>query len=492
MKKIAFIALAALAGTALTGCDEFTLPNPPAQSNTEEPLFVASSLQVTDLAGGKIDLPAANGEVELLSYAAENVPEGRHIKFVMEMSLTEDFAKTAEVALTSGEDNVARISATDLQMAYAAALTREPAQRSVYVRYAAYITNAAGNENVRIGGSDQWYANSQINFTPVLLGHEIEDFYYLIGSFNNWELSTAIPFQKSKPGNQYDEPDFYLAVGVSVEQAQAGYSWKIVPGSAVESGTAALTYGAAPANPAEPLAGALVEAGPGAENAGVVPLPGAYMIKINMYDLTYTVDLAYEQLYVNARGYYPTFNKMLRLFTSDYVNYGGVVYTSGTFRLYCQAGSGTLYGEATGSQAVTEDGVTSGKLEAYAAETPENGLNVPEKSLYYVKANLKDLVWSAAIINSISLVGEFNGWNTADEAATMTPNNYSNKYTINDVEMPAGEFKFCCNHAWTLSFGGALDNIVENGGNIRLDEAGTYDIVLDFTTIPYSVKVTKK
>ena len=74
----------------------------------------------------------------------------------------------------------------------------------------------------------------------------------------------------------------------------------------------------------------------------------------------------------------------------------------------------------------------------------------------------------------------------------MTPDRYWTKFTINNVALPAGEFKFCANHDWAISFGGALDNIVENGGNIKVEEAGTYDILLDFTTIPYSATLTRK
>ncbi len=43
------VAVAAL----MAACDEYTLPNPPAQSNNQEPVFETSGLTVTDLTGGK-------------------------------------------------------------------------------------------------------------------------------------------------------------------------------------------------------------------------------------------------------------------------------------------------------------------------------------------------------------------------------------------------------------------------------------------------------
>ncbi len=44
-----------------------------------------------------------------------------------------------------------------------------------------------------------------------------------------------------------------------------------------------------------------------------------------------------------------------------------------------------------------------------------------------------------------------------------------------------GEYKFRANDDWAISFGGSLDNIEYNGGNLATPGAGTYDVTLDLS-----------
>ena len=499
MKKISFIAAAALAIAGFTSCDEYTLPNPPAQSNPAEAVFAASDLEVTNIAGDAINLVSAleaNEQPELIQFTVNNLPLDRTVNFVMQISDTEDFAKTAQVSTNIDEQNIVRVSVYDLENAYADNFSRSLDPATIYIRYEAYIVNATGSESVRVGGPDTYFAVSSATLTPVLLGHVIEETYYLVGSFNNWQISSAIPFTKTNEGNQYDEPDFHVNVQVTPDQAEAGYQWKIIPGSAYAAGNWEGAYGAVAASETEPLNGNLVESAEPEANAGTIAEPGSYQIKVNMYKLTYSVGLAYDYLWIKANGYYGAFNRMLRLSTKNYVDYVGVMRANHTFSLYCQGSSavgGVAYGNNADVETITgEDGITKGGMSLTTEMGNVDNMNVPDYGFYLLRANLNKLEWSAAPINSISLVGEFNGWNTADEAATMSHNNYWTVWTLNDVVLPAGEFKFCANHDWAISFGGALDNIEENGSNIAVAEAGTYDVVLDFTTIPYSATLTKK
>lgn len=58
------------------------------------------------------------------------------------------------------------------------------------------------------------------------------------------------------------------------------------------------------------------------------------------------------------------------------------------------------------------------------------------------------------------------------------------------VEMTAGEYKFRKDKAWDLSLGGSEGTLTDNGDNIAVTEAGTYDIVLNVDTKTYTI--TKK
>lgn len=496
MKKFALIAVAALALTGLASCDQFTMPDPPAQSNEPENAFAASDLTVVDKLNGTLDLAVAKEagvNPVLLSYTVVNVPADRHVKFVMEMSTNAEFTKVAQVATHDNEDNTVSASVYDLQTAYSTTFSREPSAVTLYVRYLAYISNAAGTENIRVGGPDAYYCSASVNFTPVLLGHTVENSYYLVGSFNNFQAASAVPLVKSDEGNPYDYPDFYLAFQVSAEQAFNGFSWAIIPGSAYTAGNLDGAFVGSPSNVSDPLKGALVQTIDPATTAVAVPEPGSYMIKVNMYDLTYSIALAYETLYLNASGYYSQYDKMLRLFTNDYVNYGGVLRCSKNFRIACQpSATGLFYGLAADSETVTEGTVTKGQLQSYSELGGTAAIVVPVNGFYYCRVNLKNLTWELDQIENISVVGAFNGWNQADATTTMTPDKNMVTYTYRGLTLEAGqEFKFNCNKDWALSFGGAYDNIVENGGNLVAPEAGTFDVTLNFTTIPYSVTLVK-
>ena len=80
MKKIASIALSALACFGFVACDEFTMPNPPAQSNPDEAVFADTDLKLTSVVDGTISLPRLSEEnlpVDLFDYELTNVPSAR-------------------------------------------------------------------------------------------------------------------------------------------------------------------------------------------------------------------------------------------------------------------------------------------------------------------------------------------------------------------------------------------------------------------------------
>jgi hypothetical protein len=58
-------------------------------------------------------------------------------------------------------------------------------------------------------------------------------------------------------------------------------------------------------------------------------------------------------------------------------------------------------------------------------------------------------------------------WNAADETWTIT------------TALSAGELKFRANDGWDINLGGdSTDDLVENGANLQIAEAGTYTITL--------------
>lgn len=490
MKKISIFALAA-AMIGLSACDEYTLPNPPAQSNPAEPVFQASGLTVNTQATA-VNLPAlrdANEMPVLADYTLVDFPANNTLKLVLQMSETEDFAEYGEVPTVLDETNTVSVSVYDFQNVYSTTITRGLETKTINIRYAAYSVN--GNEVVRIGGPETFYAPSALEVTPVLLTHEIEEAYYLVGDFCDWKVNQGKLMTKVNPGNQYDEPDFTVKIDVTEEQAAAGFRWKIVPASALSTNSFENAYGCEPTSESGD-AGHLIAAPETEANAGVISEPGSYQITVDMFALTYKVGLAYEFLYVNATGYYTDAERILRLATDNYITYSGVARVNKTFSLACQTNlsSGVFYG--MDGDAEVADGVVKANMALVTDISKLVKFNTGGNQLYFVKAALNTLTIEISPIDVISIVGAFNGWNVEDEEAVMTPSNRNCTWTIQNVNLPEGEFKFCVNHAWTLSFGGQMDKIVENGGNLSVDQAGVYDVVLDFTKYPNTVTLTKK
>ena len=83
----------------------------------------------------------------------------------------------------------------------------------------------------------------------------------------------------------------------------------------------------------------------------------------------------------------------------------------------------------------------------------------------------------------IGLVGSAtpNGWNTPDQKMDYNPQNGTWYITI---DLIVGEIKFRKNDGWAWNLGGTPDNLVGDGANIPIPEAGNYTIVLTITDDP--------
>ena len=72
----------------------------------------------------------------------------------------------------------------------------------------------------------------------------------------------------------------------------------------------------------------------------------------------------------------------------------------------------------------------------------------------------------------MNLVGQFNGWNQADDAQQMTWNATDFCYEITGAGVTADGWKFTANNAWNIAnLGGSIDNLTFDGSNLTV--AGT-------------------
>ena len=75
----------------------------------------------------------------------------------------------------------------------------------------------------------------------------------------------------------------------------------------------------------------------------------------------------------------------------------------------------------------------------------------------------------ATLITNMNLVGDFNGWNQADDAQKMTWNATDFCWEITGAGVTAAGWKFTANNAWDINLGGkTLNNLEANGDNITV------------------------
>ena len=81
--------------------------------------------------------------------------------------------------------------------------------------------------------------------------------------------------------------------------------------------------------------------------------------------------------------------------------------------------------------------------------------------------------YSLMKIESISMIGGFNGWNDDLE---MTYNTTDGCWEVT-TDKVSGDYKFRANHDWAINWGGSENDLTQDGANLNI-EAGTYKFQL--------------
>jgi hypothetical protein len=93
---------------------------------------------------------------------------------------------------------------------------------------------------------------------------------------------------------------------------------------------------------------------------------------------------------------------------------------------------------------------------------------------YRATVNLADMTYSLTPVYGIGIIGpaQAGGWDTDTDLAY----NPETKAWEGTVELAADEFKFRANDGWDINWGGTADNLIQDGPNLKIEEAGTYYI----------------
>lgn len=135
--------------------------------------------------------------------------------------------------------------------------------------------------------------------------------------------------------------------------------------------------------------------------------------------------------------------------------YEGYIYMGGGFKFTSAADWGHKnYGWGADSRSLSDDG---GAGNLWLGD---------DAALYYVKVDLVNMKYEATKIENMNLVGDFNGWNAADDAQQMTWDADNLCFVKTGAGVNANGWKFTANNSWDINLGGTTANLVGNGDNL--------------------------
>ncbi|MDE6331478.1 MAG: hypothetical protein K2L80_02635 [Muribaculaceae bacterium] len=504
MKKFALFCGIALS-LGFVACDD-ELPNPPVQEYPQPEIFDAAGLTLSQGDYGvtnpiNLNEYAEKGELAPVMNITEltGFPDTYTLVLPMEVGSDADFTKTVTVE-TVIADNVVSVAPASFTDAVRELVSKSPAEQTVHCRFPAYAVN--GNATMRLGGLDKYYATVEYKVLPYQT-YTVEDEYFLVGSFCNWDINKGMKFSRLNPnGSVYDTPEFTVKFDVTAQQAAEGFQYKVVPASTVAAGDWNGSLGLVPVISTNEegvevteMYGSLVSTTEAQSEAGVISQEGPYLLTVNIESMTYTLAFAIENLWVPGIGTSTSdFSKVPRLFTNDYVTYMGAAHLNKQWWLTGQASTtGLNYRTAEGTEQTVEGFVTSGEIQSYSG-TDGKRMPIGTNGLYWLNVNLVTMKYTATHLSRVSLVGAFNGWDAA-KAFDLTPDS---KFTVwtGTVDLD-GEFKINTNGEWNVDFGsntsaiGTSNALDYKGANMSV-AAGKYDVKVDFTTLPYTITLNAK
>jgi hypothetical protein len=113
--------------------------------------------------------------------------------------------------------------------------------------------------------------------------------------------------------------------------------------------------------------------------------------------------------------------------------------------------------------------VNTGQMTSISGDIADGGGNFKANAgegVYFVKLDLSNNTIEATRINNMNLVGDFNGWNAADDAQQMTWNATDYCYEITGATVTSNGWKFTANNDWKINLGGAHEDLVADGSNL--------------------------
>jgi len=457
MKKNIFLVLALAVG--MTACTEdYTDWADPQSTDPETPEVVSLSVEeAASVNMAEVDSDLVQTFVPVLLAA-----DGTTHEYILELS---DTAKTNTVEIAADENGY--VSASELQSIVETFYGKRPVEREMIARLVAYVNN--NGTAVKLVSE-----NFIVRVTPE--APVIEEAYYYIGALTNWTMGDTTYKFDNGGGDVYDNPVFTVTIPAAALDADGNRTdhwFAIAPQSAYDASEWSMLLGTKGGNGCTDLQGYL-DVRTNLSDDGSFCMPASdgasyYKISINMIDYTYTIEPMAFQQYIYYIGSTDGWSAAEQKLESP--NFDGVY----TGYLYCADPNG--WGNQFKFQKTPGDWSTeinSGNFSSFNGAVVDAGGNFGVsggQSVYYFVVDLASGSITATEITNMNLVGDFNGWNAADDAQQMSWDAENFCYVINNAGVTSNGWKFTANNAWDINLGGSVDKLEANGAN--LDAVGT-------------------
>lgn len=356
-------------------------------------------------------------------------------------------------------DNDGKMATADLATYISETYGKRPIERDINATLDAWISN--GSTVVKMATSETFQVKA-IPVAPV-----IEEGYYLVGDMckteeveNGWSIEAAKAFKHSDR-DVYDDPIFTL----TFETKEANQYWKIIPKKNIDAGT---LWAAGVVGPKvdgnESMTGLLTSDNPG---AGKIAEPGKYKLTLNMMDYSYTIEkVMYDPFiyFIGSTDGWGSNDQKLALVDEETGTYTGYVYIADPngagFEFKFQREPNNWETAIGASTFVAFKGAAIG------VKNGNLGVNAGE-GVYYIDVNLSEGTIEATKIESMGMVGKFQGWDVL-APVPMTWNAEEYCFEATNVGVTADGWKFSVNKDWPINLGGSIDNLKQDGANLTV------------------------
>ena len=342
---------------------------------------------------------------------------------------------------------------------------KRPTERDIDATLDAWVSN--GSTAVKMTTSETFQVKA-IPEAPV-----IENGYYLVGDmftvkggddavvFDGWNNVSAKQAFKHSDKDVYDDPFFTL----TFETTKADQYWKIIPKKNGDAGTIWAAGVVGPKeNGSESMTGLLTSDNPG---AGKIAEPGKYKLTLNMMDYSYTIEpVNYDPFiyFIGSTDAWSSSDQKLALVDEDKGTYTGYVYIADPngagFEFKFQREQGKW------EKAIDANTFVAFKGAAIGVKNGNLGVNAGE-GVYYIDVNLSEGTIEATKIESMGMVGKFQGWDVL-APVPMTWNAEEYCFEATNVGVTADGWKFSVNKDWPINLGGSIDNLKQDGTNLTV------------------------